>query len=87
MTTQPTGRKRVSQYLTIAWFTLVGLAAVCGMLTVLVPNEFSFVVGRQSTVAYVLAFVLLVAVAGLPLLVAAAVMSRKSGRDGPKSST
>lgn len=79
MTTNPPSRQRSnSRYLALAWFGLVGLAVVVGVMFVLVPNEGLFVFGRESCVAYALAFILSVAILGLPLLVLAAVLDRKA---------
>lgn len=79
MTTNPSALRSVSRYLALAWFGLVGLAALAGAALVFLPNEASFVFGPGRTTAYAVAFVLVVAVVGLPLLVIAALIARKAG--------
>ena len=81
MTTNPHSRPRtISRYLALAWFGLVGLAVIVGVMFVLVPNVGLFVFGRERCVAYALAFILSVAIVGLPLLVLAALLDRKARR-------
>ena len=81
MTTDPPSRlKSVSRYLALAWFGLVGVATVAGVLFVFVPNEALTAFGRERCMTYALAFILLVAIVGLPLLVAAALLNRKGRR-------
>ena len=72
--------RKISRYLSLGWMALVALASLAGILFVFTPNEAVFVLGRGSAVAYALGFVLVVAVVGLPLLVVAAMLSRKAGR-------
>lgn len=81
MTTNPPSRPgTISRYLALAWFALVGLAVAAGMILVFVPNEALLAIGRERCVAYALAFVLLVAVVGLPLLILAGFLDRKARR-------
>ena len=81
MTIDPPSRLRsLSRNLALAWFGLVGVATVAGALFVFIPNEALTTFGRLRCMTYALAFILLVAIVGLPLLVAAALLNRKGRR-------
>ena len=79
MPIDPTTRlKRISRYLSLAWFGLVALATLAGALFLLIPNEALSVFGPDRSLAYAIAFIVVVAVIGLPLLIVAAMISRKA---------
>ena len=80
----PVHRKRWSPILARIWMVIVSAAVFFAGLLFVIPNELVGHVGTYRMVSYAAGFVLFVAIAGLPLLVVAAILDRR-GRRGSSS--
>ena len=74
------GPRRLSRVLLASWAALVGAASLLVVAVAAVPNEIR---DHLPVWSYGVPFVLVVAVAGLPLLVGSWILDRRAGRDDP----